>query len=213
MNYSGVTSKGLHIDSILDDLMGGKRGGYFIELGANDGLTQSNSAFFEFSRGWTGVLIEPSHVAYEKCVAARPGSKCVNAACVTADYAGGDTVVGDFDGGLMSSVESRRIGSSVRLEAPARTLESILDEAGAPLEPDLLSIDTEGYELNVLRGMNIRKYRPLLVIIEIYTADYDSICQFMRESGYMLHSNITGYNPVDNPGWDGTHNDYLFVRG
>jgi hypothetical protein len=99
MNYSGVTSKGLQIDSILDDLLEGKRDGYFIELGANDGLAQSNSAFFEFNRGWKGVLIEPSPSAYDKCVAARPASKCVNAACVAADYDGGATVAGDFDGG------------------------------------------------------------------------------------------------------------------
>jgi hypothetical protein len=34
-----------------------KDNGFFIELGANDGLMQSNTAFFEFTRGWTGILI------------------------------------------------------------------------------------------------------------------------------------------------------------
>ena len=44
-----------------------KTGGYFIELGAADGLTQSNTAFLEKSREWTGLLIEPCFEAYTMC--------------------------------------------------------------------------------------------------------------------------------------------------
>ena len=30
-------------------------------------------------------------------------------------------------------------------------------------------------------------------------------------NNYKLHSNFTNYNKIDNPGWDGTHNDFLFI--
>ena len=36
-----------------------KRKGFFIEAGANDGVTQSNTLFFERHRGWRGLLVEP----------------------------------------------------------------------------------------------------------------------------------------------------------
>ncbi len=87
-----------------------------------------------------------------------------------------------------------------------------MDECAAPLEPDFLSLDTEGYELNVLRGANLDKYRFKYVLIEIYVAQFYDIIAFMESKGYNLHSNVSGYNRVDNPGWDGTHNDFLFVR-
>jgi hypothetical protein len=58
-SYALVDAMGQPLDLKLDALFGQKTGGVFIELGANDGLTQSNTAFFEFSRGWTGLLVEP----------------------------------------------------------------------------------------------------------------------------------------------------------
>ena len=42
--------------------------GYFVELGANDGVNQSNTLFFEHFRGWTGVLIEPFNTNYKELV-------------------------------------------------------------------------------------------------------------------------------------------------
>lgn len=42
-------------------------GGYFVELGANNGLKQSNTAYFEKWRGWTGVLVEPIPHLYLQC--------------------------------------------------------------------------------------------------------------------------------------------------
>ena len=42
--------------------------GYFVELGANDGISQSNSYYFEKYRGWKGVLVEPIPHNYLKCL-------------------------------------------------------------------------------------------------------------------------------------------------
>ena len=42
--------------------------GFFIELGANDGKTQSNTLYFERYRNWNGILIEPSPNNYLKCL-------------------------------------------------------------------------------------------------------------------------------------------------
>ena len=61
--------------------------GYFVELGANDGITQSNTKYFELHKGWTGVLIEPSPTQYAQLKKSRSKrSKFFNCACVGFDF-------------------------------------------------------------------------------------------------------------------------------
>jgi len=187
-----------------------KENGYFIELGANNGLFQSNTAFLEKSRNWKGILIEPSVKGYEECKINRPNSICINCACVSNDYSK-DFIYGDFiNNHPMASVNGERLICNNLCQVKAITLEKILDENNCN-NIDFLSLDTEGYELNILNGLNIDKYRPNYMLIEIYTKDYDDIINFLKNKNYKLLSNFSNYNKIDNPLWDGTHNDYLFV--
>jgi FkbM family methyltransferase len=186
-----------------------KTNGFFIELGANDGLTQSNTAMLEFNRGWKGILIEPSPNAYAECSKNRPASTCFNLACVSNTFEGNE-IRGDFNGGMMSSVDGVRTGTQNLLSVQVSTLEKILDSVGAGAI-DLLSLDTEGYELEILKGLNLNKHRPRYMLIEIYTNEYSSIVEYLSNHSYSLVMNMTNYNTVDNPHWDGTHNDYLFI--
>jgi FkbM family methyltransferase len=158
-------------------------GGYFVEAGANDGFTQSNTYYFERLRGWRGVLIEPVPGLVAKCRAIRSRSNIFEAALVPFDYPQASIVMDYSD--LTSSVvgafgdEARRslhqahglkiqhLDKSYQLEVPTRTLTSILQEAGAPYDFDLLSLDVEGYEAMVLRGLDFTVYRPRYLLIEV----------------------------------------------
>jgi FkbM family methyltransferase len=203
-------SKNIPLDYKLDQIIR-KSGGFFIELGANDGITQSNTAYFEFFRGWKGLLIEPSQEKYEQCCKNRPNSIVKNYACVDNSYHL-DHILGDFTGSLMSSVNGSRLNSSNLVSVPTVTLERLLDQYTNPGQIiDLLSLDTEGYELPILRGLNLNKYRPRYMLIEIYTKDFNEIVSFLLSHNYILHSNFSNYSLATNPHWDGTHNDYLFV--
>lgn len=207
-SYSLCDSKQKPLDHKLVELFD-KNDGFFIELGAHDGLTQSNTALLEFKYGWKGVLIEPSPEAYSKCKQNRPKSICFNNACVSSTYIG-STVKGDFSGILMASVDSARLQKESTIEVNARTLESILNEVN-PVKIDLLSLDTEGYELNILDGLNLSKWRPHYMLIEVYTTELEKITEFLEQNKYKLSCNYSNYNKVDCPLWDGTHNDYLFI--
>ena len=110
----------------------------------------------------------------------------------------------------MGSINGNRLRRRNLVKVRAVTLEKILDKY-CHTNIDFLSLDTEGYELEILKGLNLDKYRPKFMLIEIYNKDYNDIVNYLNLQNYKLHSNFTNYNKIDNPGWDGTHNDYLFV--
>ena len=205
-------------DKLLDKLFNYKRDGFYIEIGGNDGITQSNTAFFEFYRNWKGILIEPSKKGYNLCIQNRPNSICINKRCVSNNYIG-TTARGNFENNsLMASINGLREKDydNTSIEIQVSTLEKILDEIDLQKlnikNIDLLTLDVEGYELEVLEGLNINKYRPTYMLIEIYTIQYNSIVNFLTKNNYKLVCCFSNYNKLDNPGWDGTHNDFLFMR-
>jgi FkbM family methyltransferase len=156
--------------------------GTFIEAGAHDGLSQSNTYWLESMRGWKGLLVEPVPAMAALCRRNRPKAKVVNAALVATPDIKSIRVApvglyGYVTGSLSSAAheaEHRRRGAQnlgtssdviEDIEVPARTLENILDELRfGPI--DLFSLDVEGYEINVLRGMNVARYKPHYMLVE-----------------------------------------------
>jgi FkbM family methyltransferase len=76
--------------------------------------------------------------------------------------------------------------------AKARTLNSILDDAGAPQAIDLLSLDVEGGELEVLSGVDHSKYRFNWILVE--SRNKQTISDFLEKLGYEFHSQLTGHD-------------------
>lgn len=169
-----------HIDQAIERYLPFQNG-FYVEAGANDGFTQSNTYYLEKRRGWRGVLVEPVPHLYKECKQARPRSYVFHCALVPFNHT--EPTVTVVDANLMSIVKGARKSISadwehIRLgetaqpnvqvaeyQVPARTLNSILDEVGATTI-DLLSLDVEGYELQVLQGLDLNKYRPQFILIE-----------------------------------------------
>jgi len=157
------------------------REGFFVELGAYDGVRQSNTLHFERWMGWRGILIEPIPWRYEECKLNRTNSIVLNYACVSAGSPGDRIEM--VACGPMSVVRGtrRRAGQDAedviaaaqslsaepqRVSVPTATLGSLLDECGSP-HVDLLSLDVEGYELQVLKGLDINRHRPDFILTEM----------------------------------------------
>jgi FkbM family methyltransferase len=169
------------LDRQLDALIG-RRAGYFIEAGAYDGFTQSNTYWLERFRDWHGLLVEPVPELAEKARRARPGAIVVQCALADEQHAG-QSLRMEF-GGLMSVVTGARDpnwtsvgtrdgwGEPYTFDAEARTLSSILDEVNAP-EIDLLSLDVEGFEATALRGLDLSRHAPRYILVEIHNRETD----------------------------------------
>ena len=192
--------------------------GFYIEAGANDGITQSNTALLERRYGWKGLLVEPSPVGYQKCLINRSAQSntIVHSALVSFDAAskGVTSIRGDFSSGhCMSSIDGKRLSapSYAQIDVPANTLQSLLDKNNVE-RVDLLSLDTEGYEYEILQGIDFNKpSAPKVCIIELYPHEIEQVKALLNE-WYDFRGNFSNYNKIDHPQWDGTHNDYLFVH-
>jgi FkbM family methyltransferase len=160
------------------------RPGVFVEAGAHDGLTQSNTAMLEFSFGWTGLLVEPIPELAARCRLNRPGALVEQAALVAAEY-GQDSIRMTYcnRSSIVEGGRGSQAGDAAWLEAcrripdqrdiqtydvvvPARTLSSILDARGIS-KIDFMSLDLEGYEAAALRGLVLERHRPTILLVEI----------------------------------------------
>jgi FkbM family methyltransferase len=191
------------------------KNGYFIELGANDGITQSNTKHFELFKGWHGVLIEPSPTQFKKLKKFRSKrNHFYNAACVAFDFPkdtieliysnlmsvaleGRNDIADPFEHAKAGEKHSDR-EQSYKFYAQARTLQSILDESESPALVDLLSLDVEGGELEVLAGVDFQKTNFRYIVIE--TRSIDEVRKFLFSNNYRELSQLT-------------HHDYLFEYG
>lgn len=145
--------------------------GTFIDVGAGDPIRFSNTHYFERS-GWTGVCIDadPTQVealkrirraAVEWAVVGEAQGEVELFAADDPDYSSTLNHLRDF---------AAEKGWSLRtLRVPVQPLNAILQKH-AIQSIDLLSIDTEGTELDVCRGLDWRRYRPNVVVIEYATA-------------------------------------------
>jgi FkbM family methyltransferase len=182
--------------------------GYFVELGANDGVNQSNTLFLEHFRGWKGVLIEPYPPNYEELVCNRkPTNYFKNTACVGPTYMHQTielaysnlmTTALGIKSDVLYPIEHANSGSkfwggkSFIFKAHASTLNSVLIEANAPHVIDFLSLDVEGVELEILKGVDHSCFRFRYICVE--SRQLDELQQFLLSQNYSFLASLSAHD-------------------
>lgn len=163
------------------------KNGFFIELGAMDGVKYSNTKFFEDSLGWTGILIEPEKNQFQRLKQNRPN-------CILSDYAvseiDGEVVFntrngGDSGGGIVDTHIDETIREEDNVKLLSKPFNKLLWEIGKPERVDLFIIDVEGGELGILKTFDwsIPVY---IICIETHPANkhYEECKKILTDNGF-----------------------------
>jgi FkbM family methyltransferase len=149
-----------------------KRNGFFVEFGAFDGITLSNTYMLERQFGWTGILSEPNRTFAPQVLANR-SSCAVDSRCIWSATGEMIPFTETTEQGEFSTVtQFRQSDSHDRTKAPIEyqvetvSLGDLLIQHNAPVEIDYLSIDTEGSELTILRTLDFRRWRFNVITVE-----------------------------------------------
>ena len=162
----------------------GPQPGTFVDVGANDPIIGSQSHALEQS-GWNGVLVEPLPHLAERLRRER-NAPVFQFACGSPERHG--TRAEFYVSGPYSSMRPELMLPEAEVHSviivEIRTLDSIVEEAALG-RVDFVSVDVEGFELEVLKGFSIQRWRPKLVLIEDHVTGLEKH-RYMASQGYKL---------------------------
>ncbi len=169
-----------------------RRDGYFVEVGACDGIFLSNTLLLERNYGWNGIVVEPNPVFHadlaqnrrchidQRCVWQESGERLGFRAVAQPEYSVLQRVDPRDDheaGGVRANFDL--------VEVETVTLTDLLLQAEAPKIIDYLSLDTEGAELDILRSFDFDAFDVRLISVEHnYTTRRREITDLLVSKGY-----------------------------
>lgn len=167
--------------------------GYFVDVGMSDPIKGSNSYLLEVS-GWKGICIEPNIKYCDMAQGVR--QNIVNCACGDKDIDNQDFTIVNISFGEEGAVSSLKVDERLlkshshlinhikETKVNVRKLDTILSEFDFMKQIDFITIDTENTELDVLKGFDIARWNPKLMIIENnYNEPF--IEQYLTNFGYI----------------------------
>ena len=208
-------------DEILEKyVFKGHKNGFFMDVGAHDGISINNTLYFEKYNNWTGVNIEPIKKNYDNLVINRPN--CININCAicnnvgTADFIC-NTGYTEMISGLKDNFDIRHLcrlekennqmgSTSEIIKVNTTKIESICDEYNIK-HINYLSIDVEGAEFEVIKSINFdnlfidvigfeNNYNDVSVPIIKYLEDKNYIVFNVSLDIFMIHNNSIFINNI-----------------
>jgi FkbM family methyltransferase len=149
-----------------------KTNGFFIEIGASDGIKFSNTYLLEKRFNWKGICCEPIPNKFEQLVKNRPNSVCFKEAVYSQT---GLSLTFDISNkydllsGISSHIDAYQNyvnANKTTIQVETISLLDVLDKANAPSFIEYMSLDTEGSEFEILKNFDFGKYTFGLIDIE-----------------------------------------------
>lgn len=189
--FSGKAKSQLSQDIFVLSETGFKKGGYFVEFGATNGVRFSNSHLLEKEFGWAGIVVEPAKIWHEDLVKNR--SCFIDFNCVwgsTGDFIEFNqtknaelSTIDNFSNG---DEHAKNREDGIKYLVPTISLMDLLKKYNAPKVIDYLSIDTEGSEYDILKDFDFDAYRFNIITCEHnFTPMREKICELLTSKGYV----------------------------
>lgn len=189
LNFCQYKNKFSQLDQDLLALYLFDKPGFFVEFGATDGVSLSNTKLLESSYGWNGILCEPSKFYQEDLI--RNRSSRIDFRCVS-DVTGQRVEFSQCDVPELSSMsshidsdhwyETRKNNQTYDVETVS--LDDLLLQNNAPKTIEYISIDTEGSEYTILNNFSFDWDVKLFTIEHNYAKNRDNIFAIMVKNGY-----------------------------
>jgi len=200
--YSQIGQDEYYIKNIIHY----REDGYYVDVGAHDGIKFSNTFYLEKHLNWKGVCIEANESLHKKLCIHRPHSINVNSLVynesnlclnleipLNAEIKEGNDMLSRISNEEMNVINqgyfNEQFVTSSFVPLKSRTLTDILDDNNAPTIIDYLSIDIEGAELACLQGIDFNKYIFLFMTVEYGNREdfKNKIINFLSKKNYVVH--------------------------
>lgn len=201
-------------DSIINQFFDQKKikNGFFVDVGASDGIRFSNSYFLELN-GWDGICVEAHPDYYDllkknrkaKCCWCAAGDTNQNKCEISLNYRGSLTTLNfDLEKELPNSGYSPFYGDrndkkisgflNGRNLVPMLTIDSIIKNFLEIEKIDLLCIDIDGSEISAFKGLNLELWKPSLLVLEHTMLGHDFMDNFAKKNGYLKGKTVGSDN-------------------
>ena len=160
---------------------------YFVEIGANDGKYLSNTFTLENTFGWNGLLSEVNSSLTQTLFHNRPKSK-IDVRAVD-EISGVKKCFKRSKNSEYSALEGFSVHTDQFIDSISELVETInltdlLEECKSPKCIDFLSIDTEGNEFDILKGLNFNLFRFNYIAVEV-SRNQEEIAEILASNGYV----------------------------
>jgi FkbM family methyltransferase len=181
---------------VVEKIFQHRRNGFFVDIGANDGVSVSNSYYLEKQLVWSGICVEPMPKAF---VELSQNRKCI---CVQGCVAGqdgeaefleveGNEMLSGLASTLNQSHQQRIEGNRInKIIVPCFSLSTLLRRYQVSAV-DFMSIDTEGSEMDILSNFDWGGVKISVLCVE-NTYHGDLLAEFLYGKGYRLDGILQG---------------------
>ena len=183
-------------DVLIELFFKNKSHGVCVEVGVANGVRGSNTLYFE-EKGWDTLCIEPNPEYFLQ--ASKVRQKVLNYACGIENCTKEFTIFDIGDKNIMSSLSGLRpderlikthkhlINGTKKIQVKVQTLNELLKSNNTPRDIDFISIDTEGTELDVLKGLDLDYWKVHLLVVENNFNDPE-ISEYLSHYGFVKDS-------------------------
>ena len=160
---------------------------YFVEIGANDGKYLSNTFTLENTFGWNGLLSEVNSSLTHTLFLNRPKSK-IDVRAVD-EISGIKKAFNQSKNSEYSALEGVSLHTDQFIDSISEVVETVnltdlLEEFKSPKCIDFLSIDTEGNEFDILKGLNFNLFKFNYIAVEV-SRNQEEITEILGSNGYV----------------------------